>query len=466
MDFREHTVEDLAARVRSREIGARELTQAALDRITALDGELHAFLAVDPELALADASLVDERLASGDDVGPLAGVPIGVKDLEDAVGFPTTHGSVLSADDAPAMADSILVSRLRAAGCIVVGKTNTPEFGCKADTSNGLGPATVNPWNTERSAGGSSGGSAAAVAAGMVPLATASDGGGSIRIPAAICGLTGFKPSLGRVPVGGPTPPAWADLSAKGPLTRRATDAAAVLDAVVGPDPTDLRCLPQPRAPWRPQLDGTQPPLRVAWSPDLGYAPVDAGVAAVCQAAIDRLDESGCEVSEVPSVFPEDPVGAWLTLTSASHLRTVHELVGMPEFDQLDPAIRFSVELARSLSAVDVIVAQDACHELNQTVTTLLADVSFLLCPVVAGRVPAPWGNGTVDGVEDPNWVRFTYPFNLTRSPCGTVPIGRTDDGVPVGLQVVGSNHADAAVLRMLAYLETIVGMDEVAPVG
>ena len=239
-------------RVRRKEVGARELTQAALDRISALDGDLHAFLSVDPELALADATLIDERLASGEDVGPLAGIPIGVKDLEDAIGFTTTHGSVLSADDAPAMVDSILVSRLRAAGCVVVGKTNTPEFGCKGDTSNGLGPATVNPWNQERSAGGSSGGSAAAVAAGMVPLATASDGGGSIRIPAAICGLTGFKPSLGRVPVGGPTPPAWADLSAKGPLTRRATDAAAVLDAVVGPDPTDLRCLPQPRSPLAP----------------------------------------------------------------------------------------------------------------------------------------------------------------------------------------------------------------------
>ncbi len=466
MDFREHTVEDLAARVRTGEVSSRELTQAALDRIDALDGDIHAFVSVDPDRALADATLVDERIASGEDVGPLAGVPIGVKDLEDAVGFTTTNGSVLSADDAPAMADSIFVARLRAAGCVVVGKTNTPELGCKGDTSNGLGPPTVNPWNTSRSAGGSSGGSAAAVAAGMVPLATGSDGGGSIRIPAAICGLTGFKPSLGRVPVGGPTPPAWADLSAKGPITRRATDAAAVLDAVVGPHPTDLRSLPQPRRPWRPQVDEPHPPLRVVWSPDLGYGSVDPGVAEVCRAAVDRLDASGCEVAEVSLVFPEDPVGAWLTLTSASHLRTVGALVGTPDFDRLDPAVRFGVELAQTLSAVDVMVAGDLCHELNQTLTTLLADASFLLCPVIAGRVPEPWANGTIDGVEDPNWIKFTYPFNLTRSPCGTVPIGRTDDGVPVGLQVVGSHHADAAVLRMLAYLELAVGRDEVAPVG
>ena len=307
MDFREHTVEGLAQQVRDRQVSARELTQGALDRIGALDGDLHAFLSVDGERALADAALLDERLASGEDVGPLAGVPIGVKDLEDAIGFTTTHGSVLSADDAPAMADSLLVARLRRAGCIVVGKTNTPEMGCKADTSNGLGPATVNPWNQERSAGGSSGGSASAVASGMVPMATASDGGGSIRIPAAICGLTGFKPTLGRVPVGGPTPPAWADLSAKGPLTRRATDAAAVLDAVVGPDPTDLRSLPQPRAAWRPQLDELGPPRRVVWSPTLGYAPVDAGVAEVCRAAVERLDATGCEVAEVPVGVPRGP---------------------------------------------------------------------------------------------------------------------------------------------------------------
>ncbi len=465
MDFREHTVEELAGRVRAREVSARELTQAALERIEALDGTYHAFLAVDGERALADAAAVDEALAAGHDVGPLAGIPIGVKDLEDAEGFRTTHGSALSADDAPSAVDSLFVTRLKAAGCVVVGKTNTPELGCKGDTTNRLGPPTVNPWDSSRSAGGSSGGSAAAVAAGMVPLATASDGGGSIRIPAAICGLTGFKPSLGRVPVGGATPPAWADLSAKGPLTLRARDAALALDATVGPDPSDLRSLPRPREPWRPQLDAPHPPLRVAWSPTLGYAPVDSGVAAVCAAAVERLAATGCEVVEEPSVFPEDPVMPWLALTSASHMRTMGDLWGTPEWAVLDPAIQFGVEMARGMGADDVIAAQDACHQLNQTLTTLLHDVSFLLTPTVAARVPAPDEWGTVDGAPDPNWIRFTYPFNLTRSPAGTVCVGRTDDGIPVGLQVVGPQHGDAAVLRMLAFLEDAVGVADVAPV-
>lgn len=467
MDFREHTVEALLAQVRAREVSARELTQAALDRISALDPTIGAFTSVDPDLALADAALVDERIAAGDAVGPLAGLPIGVKDLEDAVGFVTTHGSLLSQGDAPAMVDSLFVGRLKAAGCVVVGKTNTPEMGCKGDTTNRLGPPTVNPWDTGRSAGGSSGGSAAAVASGMVPMATASDGGGSIRIPAAICGLTGFKPSLGRVPIGGPAPPAWADLSSKGPLTRRARDAALVLDATVGPDPTDLRSLPMPRSPWHPQMDEPHPPLRMAWSPTLGFAPVDSGVAAVCLEAVERLAATGCDVIEEPSVFPEDPVLPWLALTSVSHLRTFGDLRGTDEWELLDPSIQASIAFAADhYQAVDVLAAQDAAHQLNQTLTTLLHDVSFLVTPVVAARVPAPDELGTIDGTPDPNWVRFTYPFNLTRSPAGTVPIGFTDDGLPVGLQVVGPQHGDAAVLRLLAYLEDAIGVDAVAPIA
>lgn len=467
MDFREHTVEDLAAQVRRKEISARELVDAALARIDALNGRVGAFVAVDPELARRDAAALDDRLATGEEGGALAGIPIGVKDLEDADGFVTTHGSALSLDDAPAAVDSEFVARLRAAGCIVVGKTNTPELGCKADTTNKVFPPTRNPWDTTRSAGGSSGGSAAAVAAGLVPLATGSDGGGSIRIPSAICGLTGFKPSLGRVPMAEATPPAWADLSAKGPMALRACDIAAVLDVVVAPDPRDLRSLPRPDNPWRPQLDEANPPHRVAWSPTLGYGTVDTDVLRVCTAAVERLAATGCGVSEVPSVFPEDPLLAWLAITSASHLRTVGDLRGTPEWDQLDPMIQLGVShAADTMTVTDLVDANDACHLLNQTLTTLLRDVSFLLCPVVAGRIPEPGGTGSIDDHEDPNWVQFTYPFNLTRSPCGTVFVGRTDDGLPVGLQVVGAQHADAAVLRMLAYLETAIGSTERAPIG
>ena len=221
MDFRDTTVEALAGLVRTREVSATELTQAALDRIDAVNPTINAFVSVDPDLALADAARVDEDVAAGRDPGPLAGIPIGVKDLEDATGFVTTQGSLLRRDDAPAGADSPFVSRLRAAGCVVIGKTNTPELGAKGQTSNRLFGITRNPWDPARTSGGSSGGSAAALAAGLVPLATGSDGGGSIRIPASICGLTGMKPSLGRVPIGGGSPPGWADLSTRGPMAVR-----------------------------------------------------------------------------------------------------------------------------------------------------------------------------------------------------------------------------------------------------
>lgn len=463
MDFRQADVVDLAAQVRARQVSARELVTASLDRIDAVNDQLVAFVAVDGERALAEADGIDRRLAAGEEVGPLAGIPIGVKDLEDAIGFVTTNGSLVHAADPPAATDSAFVARLRSAGCVVVGKTNTPEMGCKADTTNKVFGTTRNPWNTGRTAGGSSGGSASAVAAGMVPLTTASDGGGSIRIPASVCGLTGFKPSLGRVPAGGDDPPGWADVSSKGPLARTAAEAAAVLDCTVGPDPSDLRSLPRPEAAWLDAVTDPRPPSRVVWSPTLGYSPVDPEVRAVCEAAVRRLEEAGTDVLE-REVFGEDPVEAWLVLTGASNLRSVRHLMGTPGWDQLDPAVRSSAEWAQSLTGEDVIAAGDAAHRLNRTLVDVFGDATLLLTPTVAAQPPAPDHFGVLDGRPDPNWIRFTYPFNLTRSPAGSVCAGLTADGMPVGLQVVGPQHADAAVLGGLALFEQLLDVDTVAP--
>src|SRR4051794_2119166 len=241
VDFLSTSAAELAAMVRRKEISSRELVQHALDRIDAVDRAVNSFVEVDGTRALADAAAVDESIAAGGDPGPLAGLPIGVKDLEDAVGFRTTKGSNLCAGRPPATVDSELVARLKGAGCVVVGKTNTPELGHKADTNNLVFGATRNPWDLSRTSGGSSGGSSAAIAAGLVPLATGSDGGGSIRIPSALCGLSGLKPSLGRVPSGGVEPPDWGHLSSKGVMARRISDVALALDSVIGPEQTDLR---------------------------------------------------------------------------------------------------------------------------------------------------------------------------------------------------------------------------------
>ncbi len=468
MDFRGTTVAEIAAQVTDRRLSAREVTAAALDRIDRFDGELGAFVAVDADSAMAEAAAVDERIAAGDDVGPLAGVPLAVKDLEDAAGYVTSRGSIAFAAGEPAATDSPLVERLRAAGCVVVGKTNTPELGWKPDTVNETFGATHNPWALDRSAGGSSGGSAAAIAAGLVPLATGSDGGGSIRIPAAVNGLAGLKPSLGRVPSGGASPPDWPLLSTRGPMARRVRDIALALDVVVGPEPTDLTSLPLPEASWSRSLVELHPPRKVAWSPTLGYARPDSEVLAVCEAAVRRLELLGTEVVVVDDVFGTDPLDDWLALVGVYCLRTLDRFHDDDDvWGHIDPGLVAVMEWARaSVSATRFAQASDACHRLNLTLVDLFHQVPLLLTPTVAGQTPLIGEQGSIDGEPDVNWVRYTYPFNMTRSPAGTVCAGFTADGMPVGLQVVGPQHADVVVLRALALLEDALDDETVAPFG
>jgi aspartyl-tRNA(Asn)/glutamyl-tRNA(Gln) amidotransferase subunit A len=466
MDFRTESAAVMAGQVRRGERSARQLVDHALDRIAALNPIINAFVAVDEERARTAADGVDGTVARGGDPGVLAGIPIGVKDLEDATGFVTTHGSNVFSGGEPAAADSPLVARLVAAGCVVVGKTNTPELGWKADTDNPLFGPTLNPWNLDHTPGGSSGGSAAAIASGMVPMATGSDGGGSIRIPSSCCGLSGMKPSLGRVPGGGATAPDWLNLSTKGVLARRLADVVAALDVVVGPDPTDLRSLPRPEASWVAALDDPKPPRRVAWSPTLGYAEVDSEVLAICERAVEVMASLGTEVVEVDSVFSSDPVDQWLTLSGVYNLRTLGGVRDTQGWDGIDPVLAMTLEGAATVNAVDVIRADDACHVLNLRLVELFHDVRLLMTPTVAA-VPPPrslGGQGLVNGKSDYNWIKFTYPFNMTRSPAATICAGFSSSGLPIGLQLIGPQHADLVVLRSAAALEEALGFEALAP--
>lgn len=466
MDFRTTTVAALAADVAAQRVSSRELVEHALARIAETDERVNAFVAVDGEQALRDADAIDARVAKGEVVGPLAGIPLGVKDLEDARGFPTSQGSALFAGGPPAAADSPLVARLRAAGCVVVGKTNTPELGWQADTTNVPFGSTANPWDLTRSAGGSSGGSAAALAAGQVPLCTGSDGGGSIRIPSAVCGLSGIKPSLGRVPTGDLTPPGWADLSTRGPMARSIRDVALALDCVVGPEPTDLRSLPMPEASWSRSLEDVSAPLRIAWSPNLGYAAVDDEVRSICEAALARLADRGTVVVEVDRVFDQDPAVQWVLLAMAGNLRALGHHRGTPEWDRVDPGHARMIEaFALGASAVDLLAANDECHRLNLKLVELFHDAQVLCAPTIAGQVGPIAQPGTVNGSPSPFWVAMTYPFNMTRSPAGTVCAGFTQDGLPVGLQVIGPQHGDVAVLRTIAAIEDTLAIDRLAPI-
>jgi aspartyl-tRNA(Asn)/glutamyl-tRNA(Gln) amidotransferase subunit A len=465
VDFRRTSLDDLAGQVRRGDVSARELTDHALATIEAANVTVNAFVSVDPERARREAAAVDQIVASGGDPGALAGIPIGVKDLEDAAGFRTTCGSPVLADAPVATADSPQVARLRAAGCVVVGKTNTPEFGWSAHTINELFGPTTNPYHPDHSPGGSSGGSAAAIASGMVPLATGSDGGGSLRIPSSCCGLSGMKPSLGRVPNGGHEPPGWLDLSTRGPMARRIGDLVSALDVIVGPEQSDLRSLPRPEAPWPAVLDDPHPPARVAWCPTLGYAEVDSEVLAVCERALDALEALGTEVVPVETVFDEDPIGSWLTIVGACVHRTLDSLRDHPGFERTHPMLRAIADQAADTKGIELVAALDECHTLNLRLVELFHQVRLLVTPTVAA-LPPPLsmdGAGLINGRTDWNWVKLTYPFNLTRSPAATVCAGLSDSGLPVGLQMVGPQHADLVVLRSAAALEAALGFDTLA---
>jgi aspartyl-tRNA(Asn)/glutamyl-tRNA(Gln) amidotransferase subunit A len=467
MDFRTTTLEQLVSDLRTRRISARELTDAALLNIKQANTELNAFCAVRIDDARAQAGAIDERLARGDPVGPLAGIPLGVKDLEDASGYITTYGSDLHADDAPATGDSVLVARLKRAGCVVVGKTNTPEFGYKAVTDNPTFGFTRNPWKPDHTAGGSSGGSAAALAAGMVPLATGSDGGGSIRIPAAACGFTAMKASQGRVPLGGATAPGASVLGVRGPMTLRARDLALALDAVVGDESSDPFGLPHPGYSFRAALDSANLPAAVVWSPTMGFATVDAEIRAACGAFVERLADAGVTVIERERIWAEDPGSTWFVLWSTLRARAQGGLKDTPQWQRIDEGLRATIERGLAVSGVEFARALDAGHALNQGLEAAFAEAPFILTPTLSGQVPQRGAQGgTVDGEISSNWASLCAGINMTRNPAGTVCVGFTEAGLPIGLQVIGRQRDDLGVLKTMCFLEDIAALPHAAPHG
>jgi aspartyl-tRNA(Asn)/glutamyl-tRNA(Gln) amidotransferase subunit A len=510
LDFRHSSLAGLAAAVRSKELSARDLVGHALEQIEALNPTINAFVALDGERALAEAARLDDAIARGgaDAAGPLAGIPIGVKDNEDAEGFVTTSGSATRAGNAPSTRDSVHVARLRAAGCIVLGKTNMPEFGLRGETDNRTFGITRNPWNPKHTPGGSSGGTAAAIASGMVPLATGSDGGGSIRIPSSVCGLTGLKPTLGRVPAADPDPPGWPNLSTKGPMARRAADVALALDVVVGPHPLDHRSIPATPdvGTWAVAVEGATLPRRIAWSPNLGYAEVDAEIVAVCRALVDKAADAGAEIVELDTVFDADP-GIHLGVLVQNYIRrTVEPYRDTEWWGRLDPLVIVAAELAAIVAkdAVALVRAEDGCHTTNRQLATAMDGVDLLLTPMTRGVTAECERPTTVDELladfaggdlaqavgdigidvdaalgiiesvraagplnmpagrcndrEVFEWHGMTQAFNMTRSPAGTTCAGLTAGGLPVGIQVVGHQHDDVGVLRALAALEDLAG--------
>ncbi|HZR85069.1 MAG TPA: amidase [Candidatus Binatia bacterium] len=442
--------------VRRREISPVELMQATLERIATVDRRLNAFVALRREdEMLADARAVEQRIARGDDPGPLAGLPLGVKDLEDAAGLPNTHGSLLFRDHV-ATGDTIQVERLRRAGAIVVGKTNAPEFGYTCFTTNRLFGPTRNPWNLERTPGGSSGGSSAAVAGGLVALATASDGGGSVRIPAAYTGLVGLKPTQGRIPWGPDEMLRHSACIVSGPLTRSVADAALWLDVTAGPHSLDPFSLPAPEARYQDLLERDPGRLRIGWSPTLGYARPEKQVRREVEKAVAALADAGHEVDEVDPGFP-DVVLHWMQYLVFEDLAFLAPY--LTDESLLDPGYLPGLGIARAATPESFGQVMRIRSELVAKLADVFARFDLLATPTCATTAFAAEGPLPieVDGrpIETPGGgVAYTYPFNFTGNPAISLRAGFGDDGLPVGLQLVAPRLREDLLLRVAAQLE------------
>ena len=459
---------ETAHRVRTRQVSAVEITREALDRVARLNPALNAFVHVDAEGALAQARAIDAAIARGEDPGSFAGVPIGVKDLEPVAGMPFTQGAT-PFKDRVATAGGVQVARLKAGGAVVLGKTNTPEFGYKGFTVNRLFGATRNPWDVSKTPGGSSGGSAAAVAGGMVSVCTGSDGGGSVRIPAAFCGCYGIKPSAGRIPAAGDTYPHWATHSTLGPLTRTVRDAARYLDLAAGPHPNDLHSLDAPAGGYEAAALSEPPVIRrVAFSGDLGYAAVDPAVAECAhQAAVVLAGALGAELVEADPGF-QDPMAAWYAIGAIGDAHLL-DMLGEAVTAELEPGFVAFANNARAVMGTQVAEALQTRHALNRTMTAFLDQYTLLLTPTCAALPFAAEGppSRIIGGREagPAGFIPFTYPFNLTGHPAASLPAGLVE-GLPVGLQVVGPRHGDALVLAVSAAYEAVRPWTFPAPVA
>ncbi|MDA8386290.1 MAG: amidase [Actinomycetota bacterium] len=459
MRLHEHTVRGLVNELEAKSVSAREVVLHFLERIDRHNASLGALVATNPELSLRLAAEVDERRAQGRYLRPLAGIPFAVKDLEDCAGFPTTMGSALHRNSGPAAQDSLLVERLRQQGAIPIAKSNTPEFGWKGTTENLLFPPTRNPWDTGRTSGGSSGGTAAAVAAGLVPFGTASDGGGSIRIPAALCGVFGLKTSTGRVPERGPAAPHWWDLATGGPLARSVADTAWLYDFCLGPHIDDQRCLPKPESDWGLEVFDESSRPRIGITHDFGYWKTDRQIVEAIDRCASALEAEGFKVVEVPALLESAPSITWMKLAGAYQARTLGPLVGTPEFDVVDPGLQDMVRKYFGMSARDFIAALDEAWRVSVRFFAGLEEVDLLLGPVTAGLAPRIGEPGVIDGEPTIDWISYTTLANLTRTPAAAVRVGFSEGGLPLAVQVMGKRFSEIEVLRLARFIESAFGV-------
>jgi len=446
---------DIAEKLRSGELNPDEVLEECLRKIEELNPKINAFITLN-ERAREDAKVVDVNT-------PLAGLPVAIKDNVETKGVRTTYCSKLYENYIPEE-DAVLVERLKKAGAVIVGKTNMPEFGLIAYTDNSLFGPTRNPWDLSRTVGGSSGGSAAAVAAGMVAVASGNDGGGSIRIPASFCGLYGLKPSYGRVPCY-PSLPMFVGLHSEGFLARYVEDTALMLDIVKGRDARDMHSLPDDGLSYLKAIEEEPDGVRIAFSPDLGYATVDPEVEEIVRKAAFKLEKFG-EVEEVKIDVPN--------LESDLVTKVVLEVVTfmgdrMEEWEKVafPPYLGF-MALAQSLTYREYIRIEERKMELWKALREVFDRYDFLITPTVAVK-PFEIGKISPDEIAGKpvtpiGWMPFTYPFNFTGQPAASIPAGFSKDELPVGMQIVGRHYDDVGVLRVSKAFQDVAPWQDKLP--
>lgn len=445
-DLADCTAIELLRLYRGGQASPVEAARAVLARIDRLNPQLNAFCLVAHEQALAAAQASEARWQRGAPCGALDGVPVSIKDLILTQGWPTLRGSRTIDPQQAWDVDAPVTARLREAGAVLLGKTTTPEFGCKGETNSPLTGITRNPWNPAKTPGGSSGGTAAAVAAGMGPLSVGTDGAGSVRIPAAFCGNFGLKPSFGRVPAYPLSP--FGTVAHLGPHSMSVEDAALMMTVISAPDARDWTSLPPDGRDYAVGLHDGLRGLRVAFSPTLGYAQVHPDVAAAVVAAVRELEALGAHVEPVDPGF-EDPLDISTGLWFAGSWTLWNTLT--PEQQALtDPDFRAQAELGSRLSLLDLQRLHLRRGVLGSQMRQFMQRHDLLVTPAVA--VPAfdarPAGHAPMTPQAMLGWTPFSYPFNLTQQPACTIPCGLTRDGLPIGLQFVGPMFGDALVLR------------------
>ena len=444
------TAVELLDSYRKHELSPVEVTRAVLQRIEKLNPVLNAFCLVSDE-ALKQAKESEGRWRAGQPRGLLDGVPVSIKDLILTKGWPTLRGSKAVDPKGPWNDDAPVTARLREHGAVLLGKTTTPEFGWKGVTDSALTGVTRNPWNPQKTPGGSSGGAAAAVAAAMGPLAVGTDGGGSIRIPCSFTGLFGLKASFGRVPAWPLSP--FGTVAHVGPITRSVADAALMMNVIALPDARDWHALPYEPRDWRTGLERGVADLRIAYSPDLGYATVDPEIAALVVSAVRTFSELGAKVEEKNPGF-ENPEAIFRThwFSAAAYLVNT---IPAAKRKLLDPGLLEIAEAGASVTAAEMLEAQMKRGALGAHMNLFHRDYDLLVTPtlaVAAFDAGREFPEGKTRWID---WTPFSFPFNLTQQPAATIPCGFTKSGLPVGLHLVGRKYDDALVLRAARAFES-----------